>query len=143
MKLALALATLIILGLVGCGTPTANTPNPVQNSPQTTTALAVKTADDAANTAVQTVIQLRKTGKLSNTNATQIENWLALVFNTDKAINAILVNGQPWPQQKVAILTLLGTVTAPTIATNIDPSAQVIVAQVLTLVNQIKTQVLP
>ena len=135
------LITLVItLGLVGCGTPTANTPTP-PNSPQTTVALTVKTVADSASAGVQTVIALRDQGKLSPANTTVIENWLGFVATTDKQITAILANGQSWANQKTQILTLLSTVTAPAIATVIDPGAQVVISQVTTLINQIKTQV--
>jgi hypothetical protein len=140
LALALALA-LGSLGVTSCGNPSANAPPPVQNSPQTTVALTIKTVADAANAGVKTVISLRDAGKLSQANATTIENWLGFVATTDKQITVILANGQPWAQQKVAILTLLGTVTAPAIVGTIDPGAQAIVAQILTLVNQIRTQV--
>src|SRR5579859_7116343 len=129
------LATLLIaLVLAGCGgTPTASTPAP-PNSPQSTVALTVKTVADADNAGVQTVIALRDQGKITQANTTNLENWLGFVATTDKQITAILANGQPWASQKVSILTLLGTVTAPAIATTIDPGAQAVVAQIMTLV---------
>lgn len=137
------LALVITLGLVGCGTPTATTPAPVTNSPQTTVALTIKTVADADLAGVKTVIALRDAGKLSQANTTTIENWLGVVATTDKQVSAILANGQAWAQQKVQILALLGTVTAPAIATTIDPGAQAVIAQVMTLIAQIKTQVVP
>lgn len=131
----------LALALAGCGgTPTATTPAP-PNSPQTTVALTVKTVADAANSGVTTVISLRDQGKLSQANTTIIENWLGFVANTDKQITVILANGQPWTAQRGQILTLLGTVTAPAIANTIDPGAQAVIAQIMTLVNQIRAQV--
>ena len=130
----------LAIALFGCGTPTASTPTPA-NSPQSTVALTVKTVADAVSTGVDTVIALRNQGKLSAANTTTIENWLAFAATTDKQISAILGNGQPWAAQKAQILVLLGTVTAPQIAGTIDPGAQAVIAQVLTLVNQIRVQV--
>ncbi len=136
-KLALALS----LVLAGCGTPTSTTPAP-PNSPQTTVALTVKTVADAALSCIDTVIQLRDTAKkITPAQATTIGNWCAFVATTDKQISAVLTKSEPWADQKREILVLLGTVTAPTIATNIDPGAQVLVAQIMTLINQIKAQV--
>ena len=136
-----AILALALAGLYGCGNPpTATTPAP-PNSPQSTVALTVKTVADADLAGVKTVIALRDAGKLSQANTTTIENWLAFVANTDKQISTVLANGQPWAQQKTAILTLLGTVTAPNIAGAIDPGAQAVIAQILTLVNQIRVQV--
>jgi hypothetical protein len=130
--------------LIGCGTPTVSTPGPVApNSPQTTVALTIKTVADTDLAGVNTVIALRDAGKLSQANTVTIENWLGVVATTDKSLSAILANGQTWAQQKAAILTMLGTVTAPAIATAIDPGAQAVIAQIMTLVAQIKTQVVP
>ncbi len=134
------LAFVIALALVGCGTPTATTPAP-PNSPQTTVALTVKTIADADLAGVKTVIALRDQGKLSQANTTVIENWLAFVANADKQISVILAKPEPWTDQKREILVLLGTVTAPTLATTIDPGAQAVIAQILTLIAQIRTQV--
>lgn len=138
----LFLISVLAIGLIGCGTPRANTPNP-PNSPQSTVALTVKTVADSASACIDTVIALRNQGKLAAANATTIGNWCSFVATTDKQLTAILANGQPWSAQKFQILTLLGTVTAPAIATNIDPGAQTVVAQILTLVNQLKVQVQP
>ena len=140
MRLAIVLAVALTLG--GCASTTAVTPAP-PNSPQTTVALSVKTVADAATSALQTVNGLRDQGKLSQANTVTIQNWIGVVFTTDKQITAILANGQPWASQKTAILTQLATVTAPAIATTIDPGAQSAIAQVMTLVNQVKAQVQP
>ncbi len=139
MKRALC-GFVIALGLVSCGTPTATTPAP-PNSPQTTVALTVKMIADADLAGVKTVIALRDQGKLSQANTTTIENWLRFVATTDKQIGVILAKSEPWADQEREIVVLLGTVTAPTLATNIDPGAQAVVAQILTLVNQIRAQV--
>lgn len=136
---ALALAVV----LCGCGTPSATTPPPVQNSPQSTVALTVKTVADSASTCIDTVILLRNQGKLAAGNAKTIGDWCSFVATTDKQLTAILANGQPWTAQKVQILTLLGTVTAPAIATAVDPGAAGVIAQIITLVAQIKVQVQP
>ena len=137
MRLA---AFVLALGLAGCaGTNTSSTTPP--NSPQTTVALTVKTVADSASAGVTTVINLRDQGKLSQANTTTIENYLGFVASTDKAISGILAKPEPWAQQKAEILTLLATVTAPTLATTIDPGAQAVVAQIVTLLNQIKVQV--
>lgn len=141
MKRAL-LAIVLGIGLCACGNPTATTPAP-PNSPQSTVALTVKTVADADLAGVKTVIALRDAGKLSPANTSTIETWLGFVANTDKQVSAILANGQPWAQQKAAILTLLATVTAPNIAGAIDPGAQAVVAQILTLIAQIRAQVTP
>ncbi len=159
------LAFVLALALVGCGTPTATTPAP-PNSPQTTVALTVKTIADADLAGVKTVIALRDAAKAKRDAScgdgtvvtitctadnikwrdlaaatVTIENWLAFIANTDKQISAILAKPEPWADQKREILVLLGTVTAPTLATTIDPGAQAVVAQILTLIAQIRTQV--
>lgn len=135
------LALALSLALLGCGNPTATTPSPVQNSPQTTVALTSKALADAANAGVQTVISLRDAGKLSTANVAIIENWLGFVANTDKQINLILARPVSWDAQKSAISTLLTTVTAPQIAATIDPGASTVIGQILMLVNQVKAQV--
>lgn len=142
--LALALCFGLTVSTTACGgsTVTASTPNP-PNSPQSTVALTNKTVVDAANAGVDTVIALRNAGKLTPALTTTIENWLALVATNCKAIGLILAKPEPWADQKREILTLLATVTAPTIATTADPGATAVVAQIMTLVNQIKAQVQP
>jgi len=139
------LSAVLLLSLYGCGasnpTPPA-VPTP-PNSPQSTVALTVNTVADTDQAAVKTVIALRDQGKLSQANTTTIENWLAFVATTDKQIAAILAKPEPWAAQKVEIYTLLATVTAPTIAGTIDPGAQTVITQIVALLNQIKTQVVP
>lgn len=132
----------LALALCGCGNTTVQTPTSINNQ-QSTVASAVKAVADADSAAVTTVISLRDQGKLSQPNTNTIENWLALVATTDKSIAAILGNGQPWAQQKASILVLLATTTAPTIATTIDPGAQAVITQVVTLLNAVKVQVTP
>ena len=136
--------TLIIvcLLLASCGNPTVQTPVP-QNSPQTTVALTNKSVADADLAAVKTVIALRDAGKLSQANTDSIENWLAIVAHADRSIGLILAKPESWDAQKKEIFTLLATVTAPTVAGTIDPGAQAIITQVMTLVNQLKVMVAP
>lgn len=131
----------LALALSGCmKSTTANPPAP-PNSPQTTVAITVKTVADSSQAGVKTVIALRDAGKLSQANTTTIENWLGFVATTDKSITAILAKPETWAQQKAEILTLLATVTAPSLATTIDPGAQAVVAQIMTLIAQIRVQV--
>ena len=131
-----------LVALWGCPASTTTTPAP-PNSPQSTIALTVNTIADTDQAAVRTVIGLRDQAKISPADTTVIENWLALAATTDKQIGLILAKPETWAQQKVEIYTLLATVTAPTIATTIDPGAQAAVAQIVTLLNTIKTQVQP
>ena len=128
--------------LASCAAPTTPAP-PGTNSPQTTVALTVNTIADADQTAVKTVIALRDQGKLSQANTSAIETWLALVATIDKSVSLILAKPEPWDQQKKEILTLLATVTAPAIAGTIDPGAQAVIAQIQTLLAQLKTLVVP
>lgn len=138
-------ATLIAVGLIlggeiGCAPKivTVNT-----NSPQTQVAQITKTVADADLVAVKTVISLRDSGKLSQLNTTLIENWLGFVATTDKSIGLILAKSEPWDAQKKEIYTLLATVTAPSIVTTIDPGAQTVITQILTLVSQLKVLTVP
>ena len=141
-RLLLALALACPFALVSCSKATTTTPVP-PNSPQTTVAQLNNAVADVDQAAVRTVIGLRDSGKLSQANTDTIENWLGFVATTNKAIGVILAKPEAWTAQKVEILTLLATVTAPTIATTIDPGAQAVVTQIVTLLNQIKTQVVP
>ncbi len=138
----LACAALALLLLVGCGNPPqASTPAP-PNSPQTTVALTVKTVADSASSCIDTVIQLRDVAKkITPAQATTIGNWCSFVLTTDKQLGVIIAKPEPWADQKKEILTQITTITAPTLAANIDPAAAGIVAQLMTLVNQIKSQV--
>ncbi len=136
----LACAALALLLLVGCGNPPqASTPAP-PNSPQTTVTLTVKTVADSAQAGVKTVIALRDQGKLSQANTTTIENWLGFVATNDKSISLILANGQPWASQKADILKVLATIMPPVNLT-LSPDVQTIIAQIMTLINQIRVQV--
>jgi hypothetical protein len=134
---------ILALLLVSCSTPQkVITPTP-PNSPQTTVAQLNNTVADADQAAAKTVIALRDAGKLSAANTIAIENWLGFVASTNKSIGLILVKPEPWSTQKTEILTLLATVTAPAIATTIDPGAQAVVTQIMTLVAQLRAQVAP
>ena len=137
-----AVLILVAAFLLSCGNPVATTPPPV-NSPQTTVALTNKSVADADLAAVKTVIALRDAGKLSQANTDSIENWLAIVAHADRSIGLILANNETWDAQKKEILTLLTTITAPAVAGTIDPGAQVIITQIMTLVNQLKVMVAP
>lgn len=130
----------LALCLAGCA---KNTTVALPNSPQATVAQLNRTVADVDLAAVKTVIALRDQNKLSQANTTTIENWLAFVAATDKSIGLILAKPEPWSQQKAEILTLLATVTAPQVATTIDPGAQAVIAQILTLIAQIRTLVTP
>jgi hypothetical protein len=101
------------------------------------------TIADVDLAAVKTVIALRDAGKLSQANTDTIENWLALVAHTDRSIGVILAKAEPWDAQKKEIVTLLATVTAPAIAGTIDPGASAVIAQIQTLIAQIRAQVVP
>ena len=142
MKTALFALALLLSGCAASTPATVGTPAP-PNSPQSTVALTVNTVADTDQAAVRTIISLRDQAKISPADTTVIENWLALAATTDKQIGLILAKPETWAQQKVEIYTLLATVTAPTIATTIDPGAQAAVAQIVTLLNTIKTQVQP
>lgn len=133
-------AVLAFALLVSCAHPATSTPAPV-NSPQTQAAQINNTVADADQAAIKTIIALRDAGKLSQANTVAIENWLALVATTNKAIGVILAKPEPWTAQKAEILTLLATVTAPIIATTIDPGASAVIAQIQTLIAQIRVQV--
>ena len=141
-RLFIPLACLVLLTSCGGSAVQPSTPAP-PNSPQSTVALTVNTIADSDQTAVKSVIFLRDSGKISQATTATIENWLALVATTDKQVSAILAKPETWAKQKVEIYTLLATVTAPAIATNVDPGATAVIAQVQTLINQLKTLVVP
>lgn len=134
-----SLCVLLCLLLVSCA-PKASTP-PSLNSAQTQTAQLNNTVADADLAAVKTVIALRDAGKLSQANTTLIENWLALVATASKSIGLILVKPEPWTAQRAEILTLLATTTAPAVANTIDPAASTVIAQIQTLIAQVRAQV--
>jgi len=136
------LAVSLLLASCG-GNVTAPSTPPGPNSPQTTVALANTVIANTTITAVQAIIAMRDAGKISQANTDSIENWLAIVAHADRSIGLILAKNVPWDQQKKEILTLLTTITAPMIAGTIEPGAQVIIAQIQTLLAQIKTQVAP
>jgi len=129
-----------LTGLISCGTPTVQTPSP-PNSPQTTVATLVKTVADTNLAGIRTVITLRDGGKITQAAAKTIQDWQAFIATTDKQIGLILAKSEPWSDQKREIVVLLGTVTAPALATNIDPGAQAVVSQIMTLIAQIRVQV--
>lgn len=141
-KALLALALCVPMLHTACSStaPAAATPAP-PNSQQSTVALTNKAIADANLAAIKTVISLRDSGKLSQANTAIIQNWLAVVAVTTKGIGGILQTPQSWPQQRAQILVLLATTTAPSIATTIDPQAQAVVTQIVTLLNQMKVQV--
>lgn len=142
MKLKLIAIAIAFALLASCGATKPVTPAP-PNSAQTTVAQLNNTVADADQAGAKTVIALRDAGKLSQANALTIENWLALVATTNKSIGLILVKPEPWTAQRAEILTLLATVTAPTIATAIDPGASAVIVQIQTLIAQIRAQVTP
>lgn len=138
MKLFATLA--IALALVGCGTPTANTPPPVQNSPQTQTLNIDKTLADAINGAVKASITLRNQGKMSAANVTLIENWAKSAVILDDQIAAELGSADTWAVQKTKILAMLPQFKVPTVS-GLDPTIQADLAAITTIISQIQSQV--
>lgn len=138
----LLLASALLLASCGGSATAPSTPAP-PNSPQTTVALTVNTIADTDQASVKSIIFLRDSGKISQATTATIEKWLALVATTDKQIAAILAKPETWDAQKKEIYVLLATVTAPAIAAGVDPGASAAIAQVQTLINELKVLVAP
>lgn len=133
----------LALALAGCATKTTTpgTPVPVvANTPAQNVAATNKLLADSANSTVKIVIQLRGAGKVSAADTTAIENWCGVVANTSLSIANIQAATAPWATQKTQILTLLATVTAPSIASTADPQAAQAIAGIVGLFSQIKGQ---
>lgn len=136
------LTAFLCLALAGCSASNSATPA-LPSSPQTQVAQIIQAVADADQAAVRTVIALRDQGKVSQADTNTLETWMAFVANTDKSIGLILAKNETWAQQKIEIYVLLGTVTAPGIASTLDPGAQALITQILTLLAQLKVQVTP
>ena len=126
----------ILLGLLACGCPAANTTTPAAPTPpQITAANIVKAIGDGANSATDAVIAARKAGTISNADATTAENALAAVATAGMQINAELQSTDTWAIQQQKIIGILQAVGLGQLQAHVSSQTYAIVAGVVTLAN--------
>lgn len=123
----------VLISLIGCRTPTATTPPPVQQ----TVAQLVKTLADADNAAVRATISLRDSGKLKQADAVVIENWCKTIANIDNAVANEMAGSDTWDVQRKKIALLVAAQALPAVSQNLDPTLQASLSSLLAYVNQI------
>ena len=137
MKCAL-LACLLLASCGGSATAPV-TPAP-PNSPQTQALNVCKTITDSISAAVNTTIQLRNAGKVSQADTTIIENWAKSAYALDDSITAELTSADAWAIQKQKVLLMLPLFKIPGTSTA-DTTIQAALAAVTTTVALLKGQV--
>jgi hypothetical protein len=134
------LVLVITLGLVGCGTPTATTPSPVTNSPQTQAHNINKTLADSINALVKTSIAMRDQGKLSAGNTKQIEDWSVSATLVSDKVEMEIASSDSWPVQKQKIIVLLTGFQIPN-PNPTEATVQAALTAVKTVLTQLQAQV--
>ena len=122
----------------GCAKNTTTSTPP---APQQTVVNAARAVADGINLAVSTCVSLNQQGKLNAANTNACKSWATLAAHTLDQVFAELSSSDPWATQKTKILTYLATVTAPAVASGIDPAASAQFTAVATLVKQLIAQV--
>lgn len=133
-RLLLTLALTCPFALVSCGHATVQT-----NSPQTQTLNFVRTLKDANSAAVHTAVLLRDQGKLDAATVNKIEDVALTIVTLQNNLADELASGDTWTLQKQKIISSITGFGFSKITS--DPTLQSAYAQVLSLIQQIKSQV--
>ena len=138
-RLVLALA--LSLALVSCGGSnpvTVGTPAP-PNSAQTQVKNFVTTLKDANTAAVHVSVALRDQGKLDASTVDTIEDVALAIIALQNNLADELGSGDTWTLQKQKIASSITEFGLSRITS--DPALQSAFAQVLSLIQEVKTQV--
>lgn len=133
-----------LLLMVACTptTPAVNTPTaPLSSQAQVNVLNADKLLADAVNGAVKAVIQLRDQGKVSQADTVVVQNYCVVAAKFSDGLNDIVVANAIWSVQRGQIITLIQNTVLPVAGANVSPTAAAVVAQVATLISQVRAQV--
>jgi hypothetical protein len=140
------LPLILLAGLVltGCpaSTPSTSTPAaPLSPQAQVNVLNAEKLLADAINGAAKAVIQLRDQGKVSQADTTIVENYCVIAAKFSDGLDTSVTDNDIWSIQRGKIITLVQNTVLPVIGANVSPAAAAVLAQVATLLAQVKVQV--
>jgi len=137
-----SLVAVLALLVAGCARQTAPATPATPAAPiQLTLMNSNKLLADACNATVVTTIQLRDAGKMAQSDVRIVQDYVKVLVRLSNGITAILMNGQPWAAQQAALIALAAN-TAPPLVTVQDPTAVALVAQLTSLLTQVKGQVM-
>ena len=139
----LSMVPLLIL-MVGCAATTTpvNVPTaPLSQQAQVNVLNADKLLADAINGATKAVIQLRDQGKVTQADTVVVQNYCVIAAKFSNGLDDIIVANDIWSVQRGKIITLIQNTALPVIGSNVSPTAAAVVAQVVTLLAQVRAQV--
>lgn len=139
LPLLLLMACLI---LTGCPSSTPTTSTPASPTPpQITVANSVGAFLAACDGAVTTSIAARDAGKVDASDVRQIENVCRAGAVSMKTIDAEIRSADTWAVQRVKILQTVAALGLGEVKAHVSPAAQVLIATVVLVVNQISSAV--
>lgn len=127
--------------LTGCASTSTPTTPAAPTPPQITVASSVNALAQAVDGAVNATIAARNAGKVSAADAAAIESFCGVIATTGKAVDLELRSTDTWAVQKVKILTTVTGAGLGTLKAHISPTAQLLVASLVALANQISSAV--
>ena len=138
----LPLLFLVCLVLTSCapqtttvGTPAAPTP------PQITVANSVGAFLAACDGAVTTSIAARDAGKVDASDVREIENVCRAGAVSMKKVDAEIRSADTWAVQRIQIVQIVAALGLGEVKAHVSPAAQVLIATVVLVVNQISSAV--
>lgn len=134
-------STVVLLALASCGTPSAQPPSPVANSPITQAHNVNKLFADSLNALVKDAIASRQAGKLSPAATRQIEDWAGPATLVSDKVEMEITSSDAWPVQKTKIAALILGMQVPTIGGQTDLIVAAALASTKALLLQLQAQV--
>lgn len=119
----------------GTGTPASPTP------PQITVANSVGAFLAACDGAVTTSIAARDAGKVDASDVREIENVCRAGAVSMKKVDAEIRSADTWAVQRTQIVQIVAALGLGEVKAHVSPAAQVLIATVVLVVNQISSAV--
>jgi hypothetical protein len=126
---------LIFLCFVGCAykNPAGTPPTP----PNVQIASFSKALADALHTANQSAMILRDNGKISQKEVLDVQEYIVLVANTGKQMDAVILSSDPWGTQREKIIKMWASSGLSIVKDRISTTAGVVLDVIVNVINQI------
>ena len=140
LPLILLVACLVLLTGCPASTPSTSTPA-APTPPQITVANSVGAFLAACDGAVTTSIAARDAGKVDASDVREIENVCRAGAVSMKKVDAEIRSADTWAVQRTQIVQIVAALGLGEVKAHVSPAAQVLIATVVLVVNQISSAV--
>ncbi len=140
----IALAFLLVIGLVSCGgtNPNTLTTPPAPKPPQLQVTDSVKILVAGLPVALTGLQTARAAGSLSNDQIISVENKILLpLAAAGKLIDAEVITSDDWPTMKAKLLSIIVNAGIVNVGASLPPTGQLILAAVISSYNTIAVAV--